>query len=77
MSADRFDVDLCLRELEEEDKRNILAVQRAMREQRAFRPDWPLIGVWAVLVAFIGLLYGFAVAWLYPLIHRLLVRMGL
>jgi hypothetical protein len=47
----------------------------ALRE-RSYKIDWPMLAFWAMIVALTGMLYGFIVAWLYPVIHRLLAKAG-
>ena len=54
MSNRRFDVDAFLAEEREQERRNIQAVQQAMREQRAFRPDWWKIAAFLGYVLFWG-----------------------
>jgi hypothetical protein len=76
-NMEHFEVDRCLAELEAEDERQKEAVRKMIQRDRSFKVDWPLLGIWAAILAFIGLFYGFTIAWLYPLIHRLLARLGL
>jgi hypothetical protein len=54
MNNRHFDVDAFLRDEAEQERRNIEAVQQAMREQRAFRPDWWKIGAFVGYVLFWG-----------------------
>lgn len=46
--TNRFDVDICLRELEEEDERQKEALRKFLERERPFSPDW-----WKI-AAFLG-----------------------
>jgi hypothetical protein len=73
---ERFDVDMCLRELEERDEREKEALRKFLEREGHYKIDWEFLGYWIAAVVFLGLFYGFTVAWLYPLIHRLLAKAG-
>jgi hypothetical protein len=73
---ERFDVDMCLRELEERDEREKEALRKFLEHERRYKIDWAFLVGWIAILTFLGLFYGFTVAWLYPFIHRLLAKAG-
>jgi hypothetical protein len=70
------DVESFLAEEAEQQERDRERVRRFLERERRYRIDWPLLGMWAAVLTLIGLFYGFAAAWIFPLVHRLLAKAG-